>query len=403
MKTVFLAWEVGAGLGHAANLKALGDRMALKAKEAGTDLRLVYALNDPVTTKPLFDQGECIVPAPRLQKPLNILTQTGSYSDMLATCGFAQVQTLSALVEAWENLIGLVKPDLIVAEASPAAALAAPKDVPVVITGNGFYAPPANLNSYPPLRIGAATSYGEGRILDVVNAVQKARKRASLDRLPQLGEADLRAVFTLPQLDPYTKVRTEPVQGHYVEGLAPSEPPDRPSIFYYGTANELDSESISGALMELGVPVSCYIRGRQSPVTQFLKLQGAKVYEAPPDLRDVISQATMVVSHGTGGLTHAAMMVGRPHAMMPTAFEPLLNATQAQRLGVGKVIDLRDTDDRFENTDLRQEFADVLASVDLRDDALAHAHYIKTLPLPPSPLGETANSCLNLLGIAARP
>lgn len=403
MKTVLCAWEIGAGFGHAATLKALGDRIRLLAGEAGVEFRIVYALSEAIHTRSLFGDKARVIPAPFLQNPIHLLSHTGSYTDMLTACGFAQEETLEALAGAWENIFDLVEPDLVIAEASPAARLAAPEGVPVVITGNGFYAPPVALKSYPPLRSGAASSFGEGRVLDIVNTVQRRRGRAELARLPQLGQCDYRAVFTLPQLDPYSSVRTEPVLGHYIEGLEPTPPPEKPSIFYYGTTSAADTEAISTALMEVGVPVSCYIRGRQTAAAQFFRLQGATVYDSPPDLRHVIGASSLVVSHGTGGLTHAAMMVGRPHLMIPGAFEPLLNARRAQALGVGKMIDLTKIDTEIENTTLKDSILEALSSDDLAETAFAHARYIKTLPLPVSPLGTAAEASLNLLGIGASP
>ncbi|VAW19035.1 hypothetical protein MNBD_ALPHA09-2265, partial [hydrothermal vent metagenome] len=242
---------------------------------------------------------------------------------------------------------------------------------------------------------------GEDRVLDIVNTVKRRRGRAELARLPQLGECDYRAVFTLPQLDPYSAVRTEPVLGHYIEGLEPTAPPVSPSIFYYGTTSAADTEAISTALMEVGVPVSCYIRGRQTAAAQFFRLQGATVYDEPPDLREVIGKASLVVSHGTGGLTHAAMMVGRPHLMIPGAFEPLLNARRAEALGVGRLIDVSEIDTEIENSTLKDGISEALSSEDLRETAFDHARYIKTLPLPASPLGTAAEASLKLLGIDA--
>ncbi|VAW17830.1 hypothetical protein MNBD_ALPHA09-348, partial [hydrothermal vent metagenome] len=178
MKTILCAWEIGAGFGHAATLKALGDRIRLLAGEANVEVRVVYALSEAIHTRSLFGDQALLIPAPHLQNPIHLLSHTGSYTDMMTACGFAQTQTLEALVGAWESLFELIKPDLIVAEASPAARLAVPDGVPVLITGNGFYAPPVELKSYPPLRAGAASSFGEDRVLDIVNTVKRRRGRA---------------------------------------------------------------------------------------------------------------------------------------------------------------------------------------------------------------------------------
>jgi rhamnosyltransferase subunit B len=61
-----------------------------------------------------------------------------SYADILAGSGFGSVETLLPVVAAWQVLLDLLRPDLIVADYSPILCLAAYGSVPVVAIGDGL-------------------------------------------------------------------------------------------------------------------------------------------------------------------------------------------------------------------------------------------------------------------------
>ena len=341
MKTVLFTWELGEGLGHAAPLVAIADALGRACEARGREApRFVFAFRDPIFARQaLGERSHAVVPAPYYPHSLGIFSEVRAFSEILANAGFARRGDLATMLRAWDDLYRVLNVDLVVADYSPTACLAARGRLPVVVTGNGYAVPPHELASYPALRSDQASSQSQAVLLENANAVLAERGVEPLDRLPRVMEGAARAVFGLPELDAYAAFRQEPVLGSYHPAAPVAPPAAVPRVFYYGQSENRFMPEIVKAIVETGLPVSCFARGPESTSARFLELLGAELFREPPDLARVLPSASLVVSHAGTGISHAALAAGRPQLLIPDHGESLINASRLKLLGVAEIFE----------------------------------------------------------------
>lgn len=386
MKTVLFAAELGDGLGHVAPLHAIAERLA----DAG--IRPVFCVRDPVRGRAILgDRRYAMLASPPVPRSSSPKSHSSSYAELLAMFGFARGDRLASAIAAWDDVFDLVGPDLLVADHSPIACLAARARIPTVVIGNGYTLPPADMPAFPALKAGTSPPTAQRSILNTVNDLLRQRSGPPLQALPQLLSGDRRLLFTLPHLDPYGPLRKESYLGSYHTGLAPTPPPAEPRVFVYGGASSVYLEAIVQALAELGLPISAYLGGAESATSVFLRNRGATVYSEPPPLSEVLAEASMVVSHGGSGLTLAALVTGRPQVILPIHDESQITAGRVEHLGVGLAVL------KFSREEIRDALSKVAEIRHFRERAEEVARRIGELQLPRDPVGEAGTACLALL------
>jgi hypothetical protein len=333
-KTLLFAWELGEGLGHLPALKAL----ALAAKAEGA--RVVFALREPVPARSvLADVGAEILTAPFWPTPALPAKPSGSYADLIAANGFSSLETARTLIGRWDRLFDAVKPDLIVGEHAPGAAIAAFGRVPVALVGNGFVVPPDDKPVFPPFEVGRGDAAAQAPVLQAMGEALTALGRPAPREICEPFRGAFRGVFTLPALDPYRTVRREAVLGP-VEPMPKLIPlPAKRKLFAYAAADAAMIEPMAQALMTLGPQASVYFRGALGARAAVIRSRGVTVHEAAPSLAAVLPEASVVFSHGGSGFSHAALAAGRPHIVYPRHGEAHLTARALVKMGAGIVLD----------------------------------------------------------------
>ena len=337
MKTVLLGWELGANLGHAKPLAEIAKALI------GEDVRLIAAARDLVHAGIAFEG----LPVQLLQAPVwsdhrHFGSEFGqaSYVDVLVQIGFAEPSKLAAIVGGWIELFELIHPDVIVADHSPGLLLAAKiRNIAVVQVGTGFTMPPLEYDRLPPIRADRAPMVPEARIVAAAASLAARYGAWTPQALGEIFRTRGRVVFGCPELDPYAPFRREPL--HLPPEPLPEfiEPPVQPRLFVYLGADVPNIERLLQALIELGVPLSVYLRGELGPLSKFLVLRGHDVYEAPPALADVLPNASHVISAGGAFTCQAALSAGRPMLGVPLHGEAELNVAALERLGVAYRLD----------------------------------------------------------------
>src|SRR5581483_9069424 len=142
-------------------------------------------------------------------------------------------QAVHALIEAWQRLLASIRPDLIISDYAPIAALTARGRIPLALIGNGFTLPPAELEKFPILHEMSLQTWAEDRLLEIVNSSARAFGLQTLERLPQLFAGDIRWVQTFPLLDPYRLWREHPVEGPMIDRLPDARRSDAREILVY--------------------------------------------------------------------------------------------------------------------------------------------------------------------------
>ncbi|MCE9520921.1 MAG: hypothetical protein K8S25_00650 [Alphaproteobacteria bacterium] len=332
--SILFAWELGANLGHLKPLMALARDLAAKGAKA------TFAVNDLANVRLAARPGEFTT----LQAPLwpghqhfGHRPSVASYADILSGIGFADPSKLSTMIAAWDGLLELIKPDLVVADHSPAllAALHG-TNTPVISVGTPFTMPPLSLDRLPPLRADQAPSLPEARLLLSLKAALEERGMRAPARMVDLLRTNERLVFGLPELDPYRAYRDETI-------LTPPEPlppfveaPVKPRLFVYAGSEVPYIETLVQALVEMDVEIVAYLRGDVGPLPHFLKHRGHKVYDTPPPLEEVLPTVSHVLSQGGAFTCQAALAAGRPHLIMPLHNETELNLSMCAALGTAR-------------------------------------------------------------------
>ncbi|MDZ4866322.1 MAG: hypothetical protein SGI91_03280 [Alphaproteobacteria bacterium] len=336
-KSVLFAWELGANLGHVKPMAALARALALRGAKA------TFAIRDLTNVRQIGKRGEFTI----LQAPVWPDHVHGghnpvfaSYADVLTGIGFADQNKLGAVVDAWDTVLTMIKPDLIVADHAPAlqvAMLGRPQ--PLVTVGTPFTMPPLHLDRLPPIRADQSPALPEARLHQSVKSVLATRGLQPPARLVDVFQSDERLIFGLPELDPYRAYRNEPILAP-PEPLPPFvEPPVKPRLFLYAGSEVPHLEKLIQALVTMDIDVVAYLRGDVGPLPHFLKHRGHEVHETPPPLNEILPRVSHVLSQGGAFTCQAAIAAGRPHLIMPLHNETELNFAQTSTLGVARRLD----------------------------------------------------------------
>ena len=391
MKTILLISELGGGLGHVAPLIAIGNKI-LNSDFGGSNARIILATTDSVGYRDIYrDLSFALMNAPATEPAVELEAHSASFTEVLATFGYSRPSILSAAVKSWDDFYTITNADLIIADYSPTACLAARGKIPVVQIGTGFTMPPTDISRFPALRSGYAPPTIERNILQTVNSVLESRGQSVLDALPKFLETEFRAIFTLPQLDPYGPIRNEPLLGSYHVGLKPLDEPEEPLVFLYAGRDPTQLDQIVQSATLAGYRLAAYLGPMETASSILLKNRGAIVYQRPPPLSDVLSKASIVVSHGGAGLTNAALTVGRPQILLPLFVESDLTCNAVEKIGSGIVLKGK------QSQKLGDALSEIIDTKRYTENAQAEAHKIAAFKLPGDPVGLVADAAIKLI------
>jgi UDP:flavonoid glycosyltransferase YjiC (YdhE family) len=348
VKTVLFAWERGHGFGHANRLRCI----ATQLRPHG--LRLIAAVRKPAALashQDVFAEITAVPAWPVDQLPAGQAPPASSatLSDTLSAAGLADGEAVGRILSAWDKIFGLARPDLVVADFAPLAALAARGRIPLMLVGTGFTVPPAEMPRFPLLHRLVPPAFDEVRTLETVNAAIVKVGFSRLDRLPQLFSGDACLVQTFPLLDPYDTQRVLPVEGHVF-----AEPPiprvaDAKQVFAY-----LSDDSNGWTFMlEALIPVAKCLRIHapswpNAPLDRLAEA-GAQVESTPQPIAGILTGSRLVVHRGGHGLAAEALAAGVPQLVLADHIEHDLYGEAIERAGVGRLVKTYLPDTRLES------------------------------------------------------
>lgn len=327
-----LAWELGAGFGHARRLLtaargliAAGFRVRVCQRELWACAEDFFALGVPNLQAPHH----------RSQVPAGQTFRARGFADMMAVTGYQSVEGLLPTVLGWDALIDVVRPAVIVTDYAPMLALAAHGRVPVVALGDGFVLPPTDRATFPVLREGTCMADEPAQLANAAR-VQAIRDRPVPEALPALIGGQARVVCTYPESDVYAGQRREPADGPLEAGTGPLREAPGPSIFFYLAADFPHTAKLLQALCDLRLPAEGYVRDAPEPLRAALRTNRIRLHDRPPPLHEALTRARLVVHHGGIGTIETCLAAGRPQVLLPRHFEQTLNAETLARQGVAR-------------------------------------------------------------------
>lgn len=395
MANILFAWERGARSGHLLRHRALmaalarrGHRLLFAVRELAVAERVLKPLGVPFVQAP--------PPGPRLPPEARDLPLK-NLAHMYHNIGFHDVAGTRVRVAAWRDLFRTFQADLLIADFSPTALLAARGfGLPRAAAGSGFMFPP-DAAPMPAIQFWdpaeeALLRRGEERLVAAVNAAIRPLGIPLLESAAPLVHGDLNLIHTFPELDPYhprsspTLYRGAPTGNP--DGVAPVWPvgDKNQRIFAYLIASP-DLPAIVEALQRTGRPTLIY--SPEASVTLQEQLSGGSLRFSPVPfaMPRVVEESALTVLNGNHGSLLNALSAGRPLLLFPRHIEHLALARRAAGEGMGLVWDM-EAMARGETIDLL--LARLLRESAFGERAAAVAERVAQRPPPPTP-DETAD------------
>jgi len=334
------AWEFGANLGHIGTFLPVARRL----RENGNTVHWVVT-HPHQAAKLLPGDNFTWLQAPVMPEqrregaPLN-------YSDILLRFGYANADDLFGIVIAWRELIRLTGARVVLADHSPTAILAARSlDVPVMLFGSGFFAPPQvsplpNMRPWlaiPPERLLAMDHLA----LSSINAVLDRLGKPPLRYVAELFQVAETSLLTFPELDHYPQRGPAAYWGTLPAAVAhPPEWPQAssPRIFAYLRPESAHFEAALAALNALGACVLVYAPGIAPQMQARYNSPLMAFAPRPVDLNTVAREADAGVTYASPAATIAFLMAGKPVLMIPGQLEQFLFGRRVEEMGAGLLI-----------------------------------------------------------------
>ncbi|MYM37521.1 hypothetical protein GTP38_24650 [Duganella sp. FT94W] len=306
--------------------------------------RVALAVND-LTHAPqlLAPHGIPCFQAPRFVPPAAPRTPLRNHADVLRFNGYDQADRLHSLINAWRDLLRLLRADKVICEFAPTAQLAAGSmAIPAVSLDNGFYMPPPQ-DPMPPLRVDEPAGplllrQSEKRVLETVNAVLARLGSAALPRFCALyqGEVWYRNWTEFNHYGAHSPQRhVGQIFGPSV-GAAPVWPVgDGPRIFAYVKADNPAALDMLRSAISAGFRILAYLPGhRQSDIEALRRSGRAHISAQPVCLAQLDHEIEIGVWQSpTGGIGHS-LEKGMRMLFLPTQVEQLRACLAVRRAGL---------------------------------------------------------------------
>ncbi len=338
MSRIVLAWELGGGFGHLAPFLSLAPRLL----ERGHTLHIA-ARDIASACKAVGDLPIAVHQAPLCLKTYGGLHEPPlNYAEILMRYGYLDVEMLRAMLAAWCSLLRATQANTVIADHAPTALLAAHVlNLPNAVIGSPFSVPPA-VHPTPNMRAwldvpAARLMDSDTRVLASIIAALPAGVRP-IAEIHQIFSNAARFFIGIPETDPYGS------RGHadylgltmFTTGTAVPVWPNKPGkrVFVYLHADYRHLDAVVHALGTCGARVVAYVLGADNNLRQRLQAMGVTVMSELVDMRRVMAETNLCVTHGMG-TTLAAVHAGVPLLMLPKQLENFLFASALQQAGVG--------------------------------------------------------------------
>lgn len=342
MARVVLAWELGAGMGHVGIYRSLLQTLSARGHEAA-----VIARDTAAAQRLLGDLELRILQAPVLAQagPFARMRQ-GSYADLLWGVGYSDPVGLRGRIKAWQRLYAWLRPQLLIADHSPTALLAARGSaLPCIPSGSGFLIPP-RLSPMPALRFWeplpeAVLQAAEQRVLANLNAALADLGEAGMERLEQLFAADAQFLLSFAEIDHYVarppaEYLGVPLSAGYGDAPPWPSPSAQPRLLVYLAA----APGVQTFLHLLGrgaYPALVYAPRLPPAVRQACTNANVRVLDAPLDVAAAAAQCTLAVTNANFATSTAVLLQGKPLLLFPGTVEQEIFARRIERLGAALI------------------------------------------------------------------
>jgi len=344
---VLYAWEIGEDLGHITQFLPLALEMRQRGHDVLTALREI-----PRAEHIIGRHGITMLQAPIWQGDLlNPPQLPTSYAEMLFFFGYLDVSRLTAMIKAWASLISLIEPDIMIADHSPTALIAARVlAIPRATVGSGFFLPPSTA-PLPNMRPWLSISHerlvqSDERALTTINAAIETLSAKPLERLSDIFADSKHFLTTFRELDPYPSRGLAQYYGPILsskEGVAPEWPKSSgPKVFAYLKPHYQQMQAILSALSALECRTAAFVGGLSSQIVANIPTSTTSFSHIPYDIEQAASECDFGVCHAGHGTTCELLLRGKPLLLLPMQLEQYLTAKRVSDAGAGIIVDQED-------------------------------------------------------------
>jgi hypothetical protein len=339
MKHIVYCWELGEGLGHMVALAKIVEEMTKQGNKVTCVLKdLTHA---PALLGPI---GAEWMAAPRIwsgiaiAKPLN-------HADILHNVGYSNGDNIHALLVAWRTLFAALRPDKVVCEYAPTAALAARTlDFDVVSIDSGFSMPPlpaSIIEPLPAIRFGVDSNKladCETRTLASINMALSAIGMAPLPAFSYMfrGKVWYRNWCEFNHFAPHLPERHLGQVLGESNGERPVWPPGKgKKVFAYLKPQHPQSAAVLKAAVAAGYRVVGYLPNFKNFLIDELLLTGRLVVSDKPfDLNELPDDVDIGIWHSPTGAIARCLDKGMRMIALPMHPEQVLASDAVRRAGV---------------------------------------------------------------------
>lgn len=326
---LILLCSEGHGRGKGVYLQALG--------RVFEDLghRTAYAVPKGTPAHSVLKDVKLLLDAPihslsRNERLKNIAT----CGDLLFNQGFGGTDTTGRKITEWRGVLAATPPDLVVSDWAPSATLAARGRIPVLVTGNAFFTPPAELSRFPPLHDLAPVQVEEEQMLSAINTYLGDGGAVPLQTLPELFLGEAQAVRSFACLDPYHDWRNPETMFAPASDLSRLVGAgDEVFVYIWLPFNQHLLDTLVDALCRLVMPVRTFSISFDDAQTKKLEDAGVIVEREPVEQEDILSRSRLVVHGGGSMLAGLLVASGMPQIILPRSIEDLVISTTLQKAG----------------------------------------------------------------------
>lgn len=336
MARVLLAWELGAHLGHVVRMAAVARLLVAQGHHcefAACDLRSAEEIKiqdlGPVQQAPLSQT-----------KPRNPVRVLISYASLLNNVGFDDVTGLSARLRAWRQLLTNSRTDLLIADHSPTALLAARTlSLPCLHIGTGFSVPPI-AQPFPLFHRDMQVAQqvlanNESAVLQNINHALAQLQLSPLERLQDAISHASRGVLSYAEIDHYDNARSDPFlglppgpNGEIAQWPAGSGPK---ILAYLRPSKELPT--LLAALQRSTARVLLRVGDLPPASLEPYRRPGLVITDRAINMQVAGQECDAYVSYGSHGFVGEMLLAGKPGLLLPALQERTLLSRRVVQMG----------------------------------------------------------------------
>lgn len=355
-RRVLLAWEQGRGFGHTTQLAQLGRRLRAAGAEVAAAVRFTEL------SRPLVEAGIRLIQAPvwpdPAPRPGDALPASATLTDTLARLGLRDPDGVATVLRGWRAILDAERPDLMVCDYSPLAAVAARGRCRIMQAGTAYCLPPSNLAEMPLQHDFAPPRHTDAEVMGALNTALAGEGMAPLERIGALFAGDDVFVRTFPLIDPYADLRTRDAEGPVLAAPIGPAREDARTVFAYLHPEVAGRADVLAALVALGPALEIHVPRAGSLITGPLATAGARVHERPVAIGAALAGSRLVLHQGSAGIASEALLAGVPQFTLSLHVEHYLNAEALAAAGVSRHVPLFDPAARLAGESLRAMYAD---------------------------------------------